>query len=83
MEMTDRFVNLVEEGVDLAIRIADLPDSSFVARKLGFVCNILLRFRIKNYGNLFISSSFLMKHGAVYATYRALSPDFSRVWLVV
>ena len=37
MEMTDRLVDLVEEGVDLAIRIADLPDSSLVARNLGSV----------------------------------------------
>ena len=40
--------------------------------------NILLRFRSKNKGNFFISSSFLMKHGAVYAAYRALSPVFQR-----
>ena len=39
---------------------------------------ILLRFRSKNKGNFFISSSFLMKHGAVYAAYRALSPVFQR-----
>jgi DNA-binding transcriptional LysR family regulator len=35
IEFTDRFVDLVEEGFDLAVRIASLPDSSLVARRLA------------------------------------------------
>ena len=32
---TDRVVDMVEESVDVAIRIGRLPDSSFMARKIG------------------------------------------------
>lgn len=35
IEFNDRFVDLVEEGYDVAVRVADLPDSSLIARKLA------------------------------------------------
>ncbi|MBK7397947.1 MAG: LysR family transcriptional regulator [Myxococcales bacterium] len=33
--LLDRVVNVVDEGIDVAIRIADLPDSALVAVKVG------------------------------------------------
>ncbi|MGI9452007.1 MAG: LysR family transcriptional regulator [Geminicoccaceae bacterium] len=35
LSLTDAFVDLVEEGIDLAVRIGELTDSSLVARKLA------------------------------------------------
>lgn len=35
LQLVDRHVNLVDEGVDLALRVGDLPDSSLVAVKVG------------------------------------------------
>ena len=42
MLLFDRVVDLVDEGVDLAVRIADLPDSSLVSSHVGDVRRILV-----------------------------------------
>ena len=35
MRLSDGFIDLVERGIDVAVRIGELPDSSFVARRIG------------------------------------------------
>ncbi|MEM8607858.1 MAG: LysR family transcriptional regulator [Myxococcota bacterium] len=47
------FWNLVEQGIDVAIRIGQLPDSSLVARQLGVVPRVVVA-----------SSEYVATHGA-------------------
>ena len=49
----DRVVDLIDEGFDLAVRIANLPDSSLVSRHVGDVRRMLVA-----------SPAYLSKHGS-------------------
>ncbi|MBS0409938.1 MAG: LysR family transcriptional regulator [Proteobacteria bacterium] len=40
--LSDRFVSLVEEGVDVAVRIGEMADSTLVARKVSEVQRVLV-----------------------------------------
>lgn len=52
LRLSDRMINLVEEGVDLAVRIGHLPDSTLVARHVGEMRRIVVA-----------SKDYLKRHG--------------------
>src|ERR1700692_193216 len=53
LRLSDRMINLVEDGVDLAVRIGHLADSSLVARQVGEMRRIVVA-----------SPGYLKSHGA-------------------
>lgn len=52
LTLTDRFVDLVEDGQDIALILGDLPDSSAITRMLGHLS-----------GGLYASPNYLKKNG--------------------
>jgi DNA-binding transcriptional LysR family regulator len=74
LSLSDRAVNVVEEGFDLAIRIADLADSSLAARKLA-----------PNRRVVCASPAYLRRHGTPrtpedLAKHNCLATDFAMNW---
>ena len=74
LSLSDRTVNVVEEGFDLAIRIADLADSSLAARKLA-----------PNRRVVCASPAYLRRHGAPrtpedLTKHNCLATDFAMNW---
>lgn len=51
---SDRFIDLVSEGFDCAVRVGHLADSSLVARRVGVI-----------HGKLVASPAYLARHGAL------------------
>jgi DNA-binding transcriptional LysR family regulator len=41
MQLTDRFVSLPEEHVDVAVRVGELPDSNMMATRVGLIRQVL------------------------------------------
>lgn len=52
INFSDQQLNLIEEGIDLAVRIADLKDSSLIARKISPIKTLVCA-----------SPAYLQKHG--------------------
>jgi DNA-binding transcriptional LysR family regulator len=50
--LLDRIVNVVDEGIDVAVRIAHLPDSALLAHAVGHVARIVVA-----------SPAYLARHG--------------------
>jgi DNA-binding transcriptional LysR family regulator len=74
LSLSDRAVNVVEEGFDLAVRIADLADSSLAARKLA-----------PNRRVVCASPAYLARHGEPntpddLARHNCLATDFAMNW---
>jgi DNA-binding transcriptional LysR family regulator len=74
LSLSDRAVNVVEEGFDLAVRIADLADSSLAARKLA-----------PNRRVVCASPAYLARHGEPntpddLARHNCLATDFTMNW---
>lgn len=73
----DRFVDLLEEGVDVAIRIGDLGDSSLIARRLApnrrVVCGAPAYFERNGYPE---HPADLSRHNCLVYTYLASRNDW-------
>lgn len=72
LHLEDRFSELILEGFDVAIRIADLKDSEYMARKLGEISHVTVATRtyLERHGEPKTPEE-LLAHKCLIYTYRA------------
>ncbi|AXN30856.1 LysR family transcriptional regulator [Vibrio coralliilyticus] len=75
LSLTNRRVDLIEEGYDLAFRVGELPDSGLIAKKL---CSINLRlYAAPSFAKHRINTpSDLLKHPLMLMSAKERSPDW-------
>ncbi|MEQ8207328.1 MAG: LysR family transcriptional regulator [Woeseia sp.] len=83
MKLDDRKVDLIEEGFDVSVRIADMPDSSLIARRMAPCRHAIVATQsyLDNYGTPRTPAD-LVKHNVLSFSYQRsasnwhfLSPD--------
>ena len=77
LRLSDRMINLVEDGADLAIRIGHLADSTLVARHVGEMRRIVVASSgyLKRYGEPKTPQA-LASHGTIQFGATAAQPDW-------
>ena len=77
LRLADRMINLVEDGVDLAVRIGHLPDSSLVARHVGEMRRIVVASKgyLKQHGEPRTPAA-LASHATIQFGAMTASPDW-------
>ncbi|MEQ8357535.1 MAG: LysR family transcriptional regulator [Kiloniellaceae bacterium] len=77
IDLNDRFVNMIEEGFDLALRIGDLEDSSLIGRRLAANRRVMAAAPSYLAGRTApASTADLAEHNCLIYTYRAQRHDW-------
>ncbi len=78
LTLSDRMVSLVEDGIDLAVRIGNLADSSLIARKVGSTRRVVVASPVylAKHGEPAIPQD-LVRHQTIQFNPLASTPDWS------
>jgi len=77
IDLNDRFVNMIEEGFDIALRVGDLEDSSLIGRRLAANRRVLAAAPAYLAGRAAPSRpEDLLQHNCLVYTYRAQRYDW-------
>ena len=74
LQLMDRYVNLVEEHVDVAVRIGELADSSMIATRLGLIRRVLCA------SPAYLKTRGVPKEPADLASHVCVTYDLANTW---
>jgi len=74
LQLMDRYVNLVEEHVDVAVRIGELADSSMIATRLGLIHRVLCA------SPAYLKARGVPKEPADLASHDCVTFDLANTW---